>query len=1015
MDPMNFKKLNNISGWVVFAIAAITYLLTIEPTASLWDCGEFIATSYKLEVGHPPGTPFFFLINRFGAMFAMDPTQVAPIINSLSALESAFTILFLFWSISHLGRRIYGKKAEDMTTDQSWAVIGAAAIGALAFTFTDSFWFSAVEAEVYALSSMFTALVFWAILKWEDVADQPRGNRWLILIAYLMGLSIGAHILNLLAIPALVFIFYFKKYPNRPKIDLWKPAVMSVLVLGGFYMLTPTVISIGGFIDRIFVNTLSMPINSGLLFFILALLAGLGFGVWYSHKAQRAILNVIFLSAAMVVIGFSTYGIVLIRATTNPPMNSNAPSNAYTLERFINRDQYGSRPLMYGHVFSSQPVDYDFGDYYFVNENSKYQHVKFLRDYKYDPAADMLFPRMYSDREDHIRDYKIWSNFQGKQIRSKSGDMITVPTFGDNLTFFFSYQVNNMYWRYFLWNFVGRQSDTQYDGITNGNWLSGINAIDNLYLGPQDNLPDEVAANRGRNTYFFLPFILGLIGIFFQLKRDGRNFTVVMMLFFMTGLAIVLYLNQTPQQPRERDYAYAGSFYAFAIWIGLGVLPIYELFKKKLAGKTAAIGAVILTASVPTVLAVQNWDDHDRSGRTIQRDMGRNYLDQLLPNSILLLHGDNDTFSAWYNQEVENYQTSIRPLNTQYITGDWYIDQMRVRANDSDPLPISIPRSKYWGQETTPSYPVVEVARPGGGEWTIKEVMEVINSDDPTTKFQGRDFIPAKRIAVPVNRENVLKSGIVKPEDAHLIQDTIYITLKKEHYNIGELVVLDLIAQTDWKRAIYSTSAAYWLDFGLVTYDKTEQSSYMQQCGSVQMLVPIKTPITTRMGIGRIDTDQLYKHLMVNAKFGNVADPKVYLCSFTENTLRTVRYRETFARLANELTAQGDSVKAIQVLDQVMEVLPVNKYRYNTELVPVIEAYWNAGQHAKGDALAKDYIRNIGQYVDYYDRFTGKQGEYVDGAIKSKLSELYDIAESAKASGKEEIYNLILKKFDTEQ
>lgn len=1013
---MQFRKLNLIVGWTVFAIALLTYLLTIEPTTSLWDCGEFIATSYKLEVGHPPGTPFFFLINRLGAMFATDPTAVAPIINGLSALESAFTILFLFWSIAHLGRRIYNQKENEMSTDESWAVIGAATIGALAYTFSDTFWFSAVEAEVYALSSLFTAVVFWAILKWENVADEPGGNRWLILIAYLMGLSIGAHILNLLAIPALVFIFYFKKFPGKPKKDLWKPILASLVILGAFYKLTPTVVSIGAFVDRIFVNSMGLPVNSGITFFVVALLVAIGYGVWYTHKTQKVIFNTILLSAGMVIIGFSTYGIVLIRSSANPPMNSNHPSDPYKLEKFINREQYGKNPLLKGQTFNSQPIDYEMGTGYMIGEDGKYKEIETLENYVYDPATVVFFPRMYYDQSTNrnriVAEYKNWSNFTGRQVRAANGDMVAIPTFGDNMAFFMGYQVNNMYWRYFLWNFVGRQSDLQYDGITNGNWLSGIDFIDELYLGPQDNLPTEVAQNRGRNTYFFLPFILGLFGLFFQLKRDGRNFTVVMMLFLLTGLAIIIYLNQTPLQPRERDYAYAGSFYAFAIWIGLGVLPIYEVLRKKISARTAALAAIAVSASVPTVLAVQNWDDHDRSGRTVARDMGHNYLSTTLAQSILINHGDNDTFPVWYIQEVEGYRTDVRPLNSSYITGDWYIDQMRVKSNDSEPLPISIPASKYRGT-TTPMYSVVEKPRPGGGVWTAKEVMAVANSDNPAlmNPRTGGNIIPARKIAIPVNKENVLKSGIVKPEDAHLIEDTIYLNLTKNSYHIGELVMLDILAQNDWTRPIYTTSPTQWLDFGILTFNNDEQSSYLKQNGSVSLLVPYKTPVSENLEIGYIDTEELYDNLMNKTEYGNIANPKVYVDSFVENTLRAVKYRETFARLAKQLLQEGDTVRAVAVLDKAMDVLPVTQLRYDEMLIGIIEGYWLAGENEKGDKLAADFARNAAEYVNYYDRFTGNKVKAVENASMDRQLEMYRLAEKAKLYDKKELYEMLMSYF----
>ncbi|MEG2036334.1 MAG: DUF2723 domain-containing protein, partial [Mucinivorans sp.] len=761
----NYNKLSTIFGWVVFGIAFLTYMLTLEPTNSLWDCSEFIATSYKLEVGHPPGTPFFFLINRFAAMFAPSPSDVAYAINTMSAIESALTIAFMFWTIVMLGRMIYRRTHDSLTSSQEWAIMASAAIGSLAYAFTDTFWFSAVEAEVYALSSLFTAVVFWAMLKWERVSDEAGSNRWLILIAYLMGLSIGAHILNLLTIPALVFIFYFKKFPSRKRIDLWKPALIGVVLTGAFYIMTPTVIGIGAWFDRVFVNSFGLGVNSGLATFIVLLLLALGFGVWKTYKLGKALSNTILLSAAMVVIGFSTYGIVIIRSSANPPMNSNHPADPYTLKSFINREQYGSRPLIKGQTYASLAIDNELSQSYYVDKNTgKYASVESAYDYKYDPATEVFFPRMYSEK--HAADYKNWAQVVGRAVRTSTGETVTIPTGGENLRFFFSYQLNHMYWRYFLWNFVGRQSDLQSSGnIDNGQWLSGVDFIDEMYLGPQDNLPSEIAANRGHNTYFFLPFILGLLGLFFQLKRDGRGFLVVTLLFFMTGLAIILYLNQTPQQPRERDYAYAASFYAFALWVGLGLLPLYEFLARKIKNNKFAVAiSLVVCASVPVILAQQNWDDHDRSGRSVARDFGHNYLESTLPNSVIINYGDNDTFPIWYAQEVEGVRTDVRVMNASYISGDWYIDQMRVKANDSDPLPLTIPYIKYHGNAMR-QFPVQDIPRPGGGVWTAKEVMAVVNSEDPQTKVRGGqhsyDFIPARRIAVPVNKANVIKSGIV--------------------------------------------------------------------------------------------------------------------------------------------------------------------------------------------------------------------------------------------------------------
>ena len=1011
-----FRKMNIIGGWTVFAVAFITYLLTIEPTASLWDCGEFIATSYKLEVGHPPGTPFFFLINRLGAMFAPEPADVAVIINGLSALESALTIAFLFWSISHLARRIYTRDGQELTAGQDWAVIAAAAIGSLAYTFSDTFWFSAVEAEVYALSSLFTAVVFWAILKWEEVADRPGSNRWLILIAYLMGLSIGAHILNLLAIPAIVFIFYFKKFPDRPKAQLWKPAVAALVLLGAFYSITPTVISIGAFVDRIFVNSLGMPFNSGLAVFVALLLCALGYGIYRTQIAGRATLNAILVSAAMVVVGFSTYGIVLIRASVNPPMNSNNPDNPYALLSFINREQYEQTPLTYGQTYATPGVETIYKKSYY-DADGKYAAYEKPVGTEYDQNGKMLFPRMYSADPNHVKEYEIWGKVQGHRKRMGNGEMATIPTFGENLRFFFSYQLNFMYWRYFLWNFVVRQNDVQSaGGILDGNWMSGVEPVDQLYLGPQEGMPAEMAANKARNKYFFLPFILGLIGLFFQLKRDGKNFLVVMLLFFMTGLAIIVYLNQPPLQPRERDYAYAGSFYAYAIWIGLGLLPVFNSIVRAVKNhKAAAIAAALVCGSVPAIMAVENWDDHNRSGRTIARDIGYAYLDSTLPNSVLINYGDNDTFPVWYAQEVEGFRTDVRVMNFSYISGSWYFDQMRIRANESAPLPLTLKRDRYTGGTENPYFPVLEVAHPRGKDWTGKEVMAIVNSDEDYTKVeygQGEklNFIPTRKIAIPVNKENVLASGIVKPEDAHLIEDTIYITLRKNYLTLADMAVLDLISSSDWTRPIHFTSAAGLADFGMISY--ADRWSYLQQDGAAYRLVPIKTVVEDVYGMGRIDPELLYDNLMNKFNFGNIQNKKVYVDSFVEDALTKNLFRLTFSRLAKQLTAAGDTVRAVQVLDRCLEALPPSQLKYDYFFVSIIEAYWKCGEKEKGDALADELSDMMFAYLRYFLRFRDEQQAYIDETFKDKLNILYSLHNTAILTGNTERLELLSEQFN---
>lgn len=1001
-----FRKLSIIGGWVVFAIAFVVYMLTLEPTASLWDCPEFIATSYKLEVGHPPGTPLFFLINRIGAMFASAPENVAYAINTLSALESALTIAFMFWTVAHLARKIFRKTAAELSMNEVWVTMSAAAIGSLAYAFTDTFWFSAVEAEVYALSSLFTAVVFWAMLRWESVADEKGSNRWLVLIAYLMGLSIGAHILNLLTIPALVFVYYFKKFPASPKSHLWKPAAVGIILTGLFYILTPTVISIGAWVDRIFVNGFGFSVNSGMATLIVLILVGLGYWAYRAQKQGRVNLNTVLISVCMIVVGFSTYGVVLIRSAVNPPMNSNHPDNPYALVQFLNREQYGSRPLIQGKTFASPAIEYVEGDSYYIDETGKYKAYSYVKDVDVDPATKVLFPRMYSS--DHADQYKAWSPIKGRKVKSITGEMVTVPTFGENLNFFVGYQVNHMYWRYFLWNFVGRQTDLQSDGIANGNWLSGIKPIDAMYLGPQDGLPEELANNKGRNHYYYLPLILGLIGFFFQLKKEGRGFLLIALLFFMTGIAIILYLNQTPSQPRERDYAYAASFYAFALWIGLGVVGVYHFFKTKVFktnAKPAIAVASVVCLSVPVILAAQNWDDHDRSGRTIAHDMGRNYLSNLLPNAVLINYGDNDTFPVWYAQEVLGERLDVRVMNSSYISGDWYADQMRVKSNEGAPLPISLPRSKYKAV-STPLFYVRQTPHPMGREWTASEVMQVVSSEDRSTKvFSERgeafDFIPSRRIAVPVNKENVLKSGIVKPEDAHLIVDTMWINLRKDAVSLGDMVLIDMIATSDWTRPIYFTSQSSALDLGLTATGSNggEAYTYTQMDGVVYRLVPIKTPINKRFEIGRVDGDMLYDNLMNKYSYGGVKNG-VYVDQFVNNVLTQSQFRTAFARLADEMTARGDTVRAVEVLDRAMVELPVDQFRRDEALTRIIESYWRAGQIEKGDAMADDYFDTMIDYLDYYARFKGNKALQVEEYMMQVYNNLYYLYSSAGAVGR---------------
>ena len=852
---MNFKRWNNITGWVVFAIAAVVYLVTMEPSSSLWDCAEFVATSYKLEIGHPPGAPLFMMLARLATLFAPSPHYVPHMVNAMNSIASAFCILFLFWTITHIARRLYTRDGRELTTANAVAVLGAGVVGALAYAFTDTFWFSAYEGEVYALSSMFTALVVWLMLKWEDQADSPHSMRWIVLIAYLMGLSIGVHILNLLTIPALVFIYYFRK---TDKVT-WKGCIYATLIafvilglING--VIIPYTVYVGAMVDTFFVNTLGLPVNSGMVFFVFALFALFGFGVYYTHRKGHVIWNTILLSTTMILLGFSSYASVSIRAAADPPMNSNDPDNPHALLSVLNRDQYGNRPLLYGAYYSA-PIDgYEAREFYYFNrDRQRYEKASVIDGYTYPSQFMHLFPRMWDNRKTE-KDYKPWAAYRtkteilhdengeilrddagrpirgevldfGRKVRYDDGSgvqTIVEPTFLENLNYFFSYQLSYMYLRYFLWNFVGRQDDIQASDVTiaNGNWMSGIKFIDEAYLGPQDNLPKEMAGNRARNTYFFLPFLLGLIGLIYQLNRDTRNFTVVLWLFIMMGVALVVYFNSSPAEVRERDYVYAGSFYAYCMWIGLGVMALKDLLSMlfKRNNVTVAAVATVIGLGVPTILCAQNWDDHDRSHRTMARDVGWNYLQSTLPNSIIINYGDNDTFPLWFNQEVDGVRPDVRIMNSSYLGGEWYIDEMKNKANDAPGVPFSLTRDKYYYVNDW-----VPVDNRFDRPIDIKDVVAFIQSDDPRSKVtlsdgSKCDYIPAKRIALPVNKDNAIASGIVREEDRDLMVDTVYINIEKNSIDKPEMMLLDLLANFDWKRPIFFTQVYVLQNLGLLDY-----------------------------------------------------------------------------------------------------------------------------------------------------------------------------------------------------
>ena len=1019
---MNFERWDRLVGWMVFAIATITYLLTMEPSSSLWDCAEFIATSYKLEVGHPPGAPLFMLLARIATLFAPSTHYVPHMVNAMNCISSAFCILFLFWTITHIARRMLSAGGREFTDANKIATLGAGAIGALAYTFTDTFWFSAVEGEVYAQSSMFTALVVWLMLKWEEQADEPHSNRWIILIAYLMGLSIGIHILNLLTIPALVFIYYFRRYEKITLKGVVLATLLALAILGFINgIIIPYTVYFGAMVDVFFVNTLGLPVNMGIVVFALALFAALFYGIFRTHRAGKRLANLLLLATTMILIGFSSYATVTIRAVANPPMNSNNPNNPHALLSVLNRDQYGNRPLLYGPYYSS-PVDdvVESTSYHYNSESGRYEQVVQLTDYVYPSEFKHFFPRLWNSMKGEAA-YKPWAAYRtkvdvvrdengevmrdenGKALRgevldfgrtvydSVTGESFTEPTFGENLYYFFTYQLNYMYWRYFLWNFVGRQDDIQADEntIAHGNWLSGITPLDELYLGPQSGLPSEMAENPARNTYFFLPFLLGLLGLIYQLNRDQRSFTVVMWLFIMMGIALVVYFNTCPGEPRERDYVYAGSFYAFCIWIGLGVLALYDLFTLALGEKRtriAAVAAIVVSLSVPTILAAENWDDHDRSGRTMARDIGWNYLQSLPKNAIIINYGDNDTFPLWFNQEVDGVRLDVRIMNSSYLGGEWYIDEMKTAANEAAPIPFSLPSSKY--SFVNDALPVRERVN---RVVEIDELMDFIKSENESTKLPlvdgtMMDYIPARRIAIPVNKQNAVKSGIVKEQDYDLMVDTVYINIaeRKQRLEKSEMMLLDLLANFDWSRPICFTQVYILQDFGLL--------DYLQFDGYAYRLVPILTPYRSSWDIGRIDTDVTYPLLKEVFRYGNLAEEGVLADHFTQYNIGASRARESFARVAKQLIREGKEDKALELLDRGLEVLPSPKIRYSdANTYPFIEAYYSLGEWEKGDDLMQYYLQTLIEYIEYYLQFDGMQANLVGNIIQDKMDSLFEL------------------------
>ena len=1038
-----YNKINNLVGWLTFAVAAFTYCMTIEPTASFWDCPEFITTGYKLEVGHPPGAPFFMLTANLFSQFASDATQVAKMVNIMSALMSAACILFLFWSITHLTKKLICPDDKEMTTGKLITIMGSGLVGALAYTWSDTFWFSAVEGEVYAYSSLFTAVVFWLILKWENRANEPHSDRWLILIAYLTGLSIGVHLLNLLCIPAIVLVYYYKKNPNASlKGSLIALIGSMVLVAAVLYGIVPGIVKVGGWFELLFVNGLGFSFNTGLIIYIIILAASIIWGVYESYTVRsRKLMNISFLTTVglvgipfyghgwssvligiivlvilaiylfadlpeklrvsartlntsllclmMIVVGYSSYAVIVIRSSANTPMDQNSPEDIFTLGEYLGREQYGTRPLFYGQTYASKIAlkEVDGGCTYDMTEGApvyqrkekerpdekdSYEVVRNKTEYKY--AQNMLFPRMWSS--DHAKAYEDWlGGVEGRQVPyDQCGEMIMVkiPTQWDNIKFFFIYQLNYMYWRYFMWNFAGRQNDIQGQGeIEHGNWITGISFIDNMLIGDQTLLPSELKNNKGHNVFYCLPLILGLIGLFWQAYKGEKGiqqFWIVFFLFFMTGLAIVLYLNQTPQQPRERDYAYAGSFYAFAIWIGLGVAAIAEYLSKKINEKPAAILASVVCLLVPVQMVSQTWDDHDRSNRYTCRDFGQNYLNSVPEkgNPILFTNGDNDTFPLWYNQETEGVRTDVRVCNLSYLQTDWYIDQMRRPAYDSPSVPINWDRIDYVSGHNEAVYvrpdamPTIlefykknpeEAAKEfGDNPYELKNILEHwVRS--PKEDLQ---MIPTDSIVIKLDKEAIKRSGMLTPDS---IPEYMHISLKgKRVLYKSELMMLEMLANTNWERPMY-------MAITVGSDNHLNLTNNFLQEGLAYRITPFDNAKLGR----RLDSEKMYDNLMNKFKFGGIDNPDIYL---DETVLRMCdTHRRMFVQLTSQLIKEGKKDKALKALDYCEKVIPSTTVPHDylmSSSKEMAENYLALGQPQKAEKILNELANNAVEYATWY-------------------------------------------------
>ena len=977
MSEKKFTLWNRLAAAAVFVVAAITYLLTIEPTASFWDCGEFIASSYKLEVGHPPGNPVFQLFARFFTMF-FDNMHAAVAVNAMNAICSALTIFFLYLTIVFFAKRVV-KPSDDgtYTVGKAIAIFGSGAVGALAYCFSDTFWFSAVEGEVYAMSSLFTALVFWAMIKWYEQADTPYANRWIVLISFLMGLSIGIHLLNLLAIPALVFMFYYKKRENG-HYSLWeyvKIFAVSVIILAVIlFGIIPYLPKLAAYFDLFFVNGLGLPFNSGAAFFMVALLALCFFGLYRTMNRQQVFANTVLLCFTTIVIGFSLFSIVIIRSSAKTPTNEYQPDNPFTLIRYLSREQYGSTPLVYGQYFDA-PYDIEKTTYW-APMDGKYIKADGPGDIKYESSGKMLFPRMWNGSDSkYIQFYQSYMGNGGTQV---AGADHKKPTFFQNLAFFFDYQMNWMYWRYFMWNFAGRQNDIHSPSpgeILTGNWECGIDFIDHWRLGDQSDAPAYLKENKGKNHYYMLPLLLGILGIFFQFARDKRGSWLTFLMFFMTGIAVVIYLNQPPYQVRERDYAYAGSFYSFSIWIGLAVAAVYSWIQEKVRKADVATASAVTAAllGVPALMAAENWDDHDRSNRYTAVEMAKNYLNSVGENGILVTHGDNDTFPLWYAQEVENVRPDVRICNTSLLGTDWHIDQMKFAVNESAPLDLTVgPKQYLYG---TNEYVYIYDSR--NSAILLSDVMRVFKHPEakiPLTSGRQVDYIMSRQLVVPVNKENVIKYGILDEKYEDQIPEYIVLTIPedKDYLTKPEIFMLDLLSTYQWDRPINLLSMGGDINIGLKEYLMYDGFSYR--------FVPIRNKMKST-AIGFADPEDLYNK-MKNVYTWDALKRTDYFVDYQNfyTFCGVLSQRQLFVNVAKEMLKINDKERAVEMLDMCQECVPevnfplditylgfINEYM----VVDMIETYYDAGAPEKALELAERFSDQLFDslyfFLQYYD------------------------------------------------